>query len=404
MLSTLLDKSKNDTELISRITDNSVLFIAFLGLPINLIAWFALENSEYFFPRVIPPLLEILFVLVFIFRNRIPLRPKLTWFIAALFATGCFLLLLGLLDMASLWFVLAIVYNQFIAEEKAAFDLFIASLGTVITAGFLMMTKITFIPLQYNFEPCQFACVSVRILHFILIGSLIYYILRVFFKEMNKARNEVVEAIILAEKAERKRLAADLHDGLGPTLSAIKLFFQAYVDAEKGQQSGSIAAKLNSTIDAAIKDVSRISHNISPHILEQHGLEKALKAFADALTAGRPFKVSVNIDSDLKIDPTWEVVLYRIMTELAHNTVKHAEASVIGIGMKNENGGLVAEYHDDGNGFEYSELIAENSGMGLANIQNRVNSLGGAIEIESAPQQGMQVRIVIPRKGTVADV
>ena len=410
--------------LIDRITNNSIVFIALLSIPLNIIIFFALRESEYQFPRYIPPFLGLLSIVAAFLRKKIPLNPKLWGFITILFFTGCYNLLLGLIDMASLWFVLAIVYALFISEKKEALVLFGISFLVVFIAGILMMTKISFIPLNYKFESCQFACIAVRILHFLMIGSLIYYILSTFYREIRKyledlrkqtdhlaqvnqaleqesqekkiAQQKTLEAVILTEERERKRLAADLHDGLGPVLSAVNLFFQAYIDAGDKASKAPIEIRLKAAIDTAIDDVSRIAHNISPHILEQFGLVKALDNFTMTLAANGSIRFAADFGDIGRFDLKRELTLYRTLTELIHNTIKHAGASLITIRCSTIDGVLTAEYGDNGRGFAGGKTVEIGHGMGLTNLQNRIQSLGGSIAVQSTPANGMSARIEIP--------
>ncbi|MFZ4438928.1 MAG: sensor histidine kinase [Syntrophales bacterium] len=326
--------------------------------------------------------------------------------------------------MASLWFALAIVYALFISEKKEALILFAMSFLAVLIAGILMMTKISFIPLNYQFESCQFACVSVRILDFLMIGSLIYYILDNFYREIRKnlddlrkrsndlesvnralereglekkiAQQKLLEAVILTEEEERKRLAADLHDGLGPVLAAIKLFFQAYLDAGDPVSRLPIKNRLEAVIDTAIQDVSRIAHNISPHILEQFGFVKALETFTNTLAASQAVGFTTDLGHIGRFDLKRELTLYRTLTELIHNTLKHAGASQITIRCTSSGGMLTVDYADNGHGFSSGKTEGSGNGMGLTNMQNRIQSLGGAITIQSTSPDGMSVHIEIP--------
>ncbi len=416
--------NKGQYALIDKITNNSIVFIAVLGIPINIITYFALRESQYHFPRYIPPLLGLVSMIAVFFRGKIPLKPKIFGFIAILFITGCYTLLLGLIDMASLWFALAIVYALFISEKKEALILFAMSFLAVLIAGILMMTKISFIPLNYQFESCQFACVSVRILDFLMIGSLIYYILDNFYREIRKnlddlrkrsndlesvnralereglekkiAQQKLLEAVILTEEEERKRLAADLHDGLGPVLAAIKLFFQAYLDAGDPVSRLPIKNRLEAVIDTAIQDVSRIAHNISPHILEQFGFVKALETFTNTLAASQAVGFTTDLGHIGRFDLKRELTLYRTLTELIHNTLKHAGASQITIRCTSSGGMLTVDYADNGHGFSSGKTEGSGNGMGLTNMQNRIQSLGGAITIQSTSPDGMSVHIEIP--------
>jgi signal transduction histidine kinase len=416
--------NKDQLALIDRITDNSIVFIALLGIPINIISYFALLESEFQFPRYVCPFLELICVIAGFLREKIPLKPKLWGFIGLLFFSGCFNLLLGLIDMASLWFVLAIVYAQFISEKKEALVLFAASFLAVLVVGILMMTKISFIPLKYNFEACQFACVSIRILHFLMIGSLIYYILGTFYREIRKniddlrkqandlesanrsleqesfekkiAQQKTLEAVILTEEIERKRLAADLHDGLGPVIAAVKLFFQAYIDEGEPDRRLPIEKRLITAIDTAIQDVSRIAHNISPHILEEFGFVKALEIFTQTIAASSKTGFKTDFGTIGRFDLKRELTLYRTLTELIHNTIKHAGASQITIKCASSGGVLTADYADNGCGFRNGKIEAPGNGMGLTNLKSRIRSLGGILTIQSHPSDGMFAKIEIP--------
>jgi len=242
-------------ELINKIANTSILFIAFMVLPFNAIIYVALDESVYLWPRFVPPILGLAAIILAFLKSRVNFKLKIWSFIVLLFLSGCFNLLLGLLDMASLWFVLAIVYSLFTLKRRETLGIFIISFFAILIVGLLMITKSTFIPLDYHFENCQYTCVIVRILHFLLIGFLIYYILVNFFTRLQSNMNELmskaddleylnaalknemaekkeiqqkmIETVIQTEEKERKRIAADLHDGLGPLLSAAKLYFQA---------------------------------------------------------------------------------------------------------------------------------------------------------------------------------
>lgn len=416
--------NRDQTALISKVADNSILFVAVMGIPINIITYFALLESQYQLPRYIPILFEGIAVAGAIWRKTVPLTPKLWGFIALLFGVGCYNLLLGLIDMASLWFVLAIIYALFIAENREALYLFAASFGAVLGTGILMMTKATFIPLQYNFESCQFACVAIRIIHFLLVGTLTYYILETFYAEICRhlemlgiqsdvleksnraleteirekkvAQQQALEAVVLTEERERKRIAADLHDGLGPELSAINLFFQAYIDATDQEGKVAIEKCLKAAIDSAINDVSRVAQNISPHVLEKFGFAKALESFISKIGASREGKIDLVCFPLDRFDLKRELALYRTLTELVHNTIKHAGPSDITIRCVAAKDVIITDYHDNGRGFHPEKVEENGNGMGLANMRNRLRSLGGTIALQSAPLKGMVAQIRLP--------
>jgi signal transduction histidine kinase len=408
---------------INKITNTSLISVAIIGIPLNLIIYFALIESENQIIRIIPPLFSIFAVFLALFRNKISFFSKSWAFILLLFFTGCFNLLLGLLDLGSLWFILAIIFTLLIAKKNEALALFIISFCCITITGILMMTKTTFIPLKYNFENCHFSCVAVRIVHFLLIGFSVYYILYNFFsqiksnvielenkslilenlnisliKEMTEKKEiqqKMLETVILTEEKERKRLAGDLHDGLGPVLSAVNLYFQAYLDAPEIQKP-EIEIRLKQKIENAIADVSRISHNISPHILEKFGLITALDNFINQIRLTEKIKFSTNFQKINRFDLKAELTIYRTITELINNTLKHAFASEISIKIYLSVNFINVDYTDNGKGFDIKQIDENQKGIGLNNMKNRVNSLNGKISINSSKNTGITVEISLP--------
>ena len=420
-----------EDELINKIANTSIFFIAFMVLPFNAIIYVALDQSVYLWPRFVPPILGLAAIILAFLKNRMNFKFKIWSFIVLLFLSGCFTLLLGLLDMASLWFVLAIVYSLFTLKRRETLGIFIISFFAFLIVGILMITKSTFIPLDYHFENCQYTCVIVRILHFLLIGFLIYYILVNFFTRLQSNMNELkskaddleylnfalknemaekkeiqqkmIEAVIQTEEKERKRIAADLHDGLGPLLSAAKLYFQAYIDAKDVTGKNDIESKLKSIIDNAIADMSRISHNISPHILEKYGLTVALENFLSELKINKNIKFDLNFEKFNRFDLKKELTIYRTISELINNTIKHAQATLITINIFILKNTLNLVYEDNGIGFSVDEKMLVKQGMGLKNIENRINSLEGVVVFDSCQSKGMKVTITIPYKEITID-
>ncbi len=416
-------KNLSEKNLINKITNTSLIIVALTSLPLNVIIYYALQESEYQFIRIFPPIFGVTSILMALFRNKISFILKSWAFVVLLFLTACFNLLLGLLDLASLWFILAIVFTFLISKRKEAFALFVISFNCIMITGVLMITKNTFIPLKYNFENCQFACVGVRIVHFLLIVFTVYYILYQFFSkiksniaeleskntaldelnfslknemaEKKEIQQKMIKAVILTEEKERKRLASDLHDGLGPVLSAVNLYFQAYLDAPETQKP-EIESRLKTIIETAIADVSRISHNISPHILEKYGLITALDNFINQIRLTSKINIICAFDQVNRFDLKTELSIYRIVNELINNTIKHAFAEEIRIEIYLSENSININFTDNGKGFDVNKTLQNNNGMGLSNMQNRINSLNGAFSIDSSEDNGVFVKISLP--------
>lgn len=235
----------------------------------------------------------------------------------------------------------------------------------------------------------------------ILIILSIAFVLSFFYfrlKRKDFMKQKLIEAVIQTEEKERKRIASDLHDGLGPLLSAAKLYFQAYIDARDVENKTAIQSKLISIIDSAIDDSSRISHNISPHILEKYGLKIALENFVSEMNIGKNTTFDMSFEKINRFDLKVELTIYRTILELIHNTVKHAKASHISLKIFVSEGLLNVLYEDDGIGFSAEEKIDEKQGMGLKNIKNRIQSLKGTVIFDIRQSDGMKASIKIPYK------
>lgn len=204
--------------------------------------------------------------------------------------------------------------------------------------------------------------------------------------------NRVFSAIVKTEEHERQMFAKELHDGLGPILSSIKMAFSAVNKDVTSEADKQILLKTNFAIDEAIITIKEISNKLSPHILTNFGLERAIHSFLDTVMIKKD--VQVKFDSNIKnirYDFNIETVLYRVVCELITNTLRHAQAQNITITLKQDKGILSLHYSDDGIGFDKASL--PHKGMGLSNMESRIKSINGTITIISTPNNGMKVSI-----------
>ncbi|MBN3034972.1 MAG: sensor histidine kinase, partial [Bacteroidales bacterium] len=155
-----------------------------------------------------------------------------------------------------------------------------------------------------------------------------------------------------------------------------------------------IRGKLQQVILEAIEEVSRISHNISPHVLEQYGLITALNNYIAPLARNNRIQVNFRSDVPGRVDLSKELTIYRCVTELLTNTLKHANATEITLILTRMETVLRVQYADNGEG--YLSGIQKEGGMGLSNIRHRVESYNGFIDIDTAPGKGMKAIIEIP--------
>ena len=212
-------------------------------------------------------------------------------------------------------------------------------------------------------------------------------------------QKQILDAIVDTEEKERKRFAEDLHDGLGPLLSSIKMYVHFLSEKKEEDKKQKIIHNLFEVIDEAVISLKEISNLLSPHILEDFGLVSALNHFCDKVSASKSVNIVLNA-TNLKhlLRQKVEVVLYRVITELINNTIKHAKASEITITLHTDATNVFLMYQDNGIGFDTKAVHeSKNRGLGLFNIQNRINSFSGKYTLESAPGKGITAEVVLPR-------
>ncbi|MFW5657573.1 MAG: cache domain-containing protein [Bacteroidota bacterium] len=215
--------------------------------------------------------------------------------------------------------------------------------------------------------------------------------------DKRKLEKQLLTATIRAEENERARFAKELHDGVGPLLSTVKLYFQWLAEVNDESKKQTIISKGNENIQEAINALREISNNLSPHILNMFGFAKALQRFTEGLAETQGIVIDISNNLNLRLPKQVEVTLYRITTELINNTLKYASASSIRliIDHKIKEEKLIIDYFDDGIGFDSTTQITSGKGLGLNNIRSRIKTLGGNLELTSEKNKGVHVSIYI---------
>jgi signal transduction histidine kinase len=210
-----------------------------------------------------------------------------------------------------------------------------------------------------------------------------------------------VIAVIEAQENERSRLAREIHDGLGPLLSSIKMNIEAIQDDIPGADI-TIHNKFDlvyDLINTFTTDMRAVSHDLMPGILEDYGLVPALKSLCKTINESKKIRTGYffsAIDTDL--DQSVELGLYRIAQELLQNVIKHSGAGQINLQLILHPGSLVLMVEDDGKGFTIPTHEMSGDGIGLKNIKTRAKALGGQFFIDSTPGVGTTATVEIPVK------
>jgi signal transduction histidine kinase len=214
-------------------------------------------------------------------------------------------------------------------------------------------------------------------------------------QELHKQQQLAVVSILDAEEKERKRIAAELHDGVGQTMTAAWLNMQSALNdnsnEENKKQVFENALKL---LDESCKEIRVVSHNMMPNVLLQKGLVNAVKDFLSQINKQG---LNINIESDglnKTIPAHVEAVLYRVIQESVNNVIKHANATQLFITLYNETDGIDVMIEDNGKGFDRKNI--KSNGIGLQNIESRIKYLKGQIEWDTNEGNGTVISIHIP--------
>lgn len=227
----------------------------------------------------------------------------------------------------------------------------------------------------------------------LLIGSLVIVIR--LMNSLTQAHLQLVRNTMTVEQRERKRIARDLHDGLGALLSSISLYGKILgKELTNKQDSLEKVNQINQLSKQALETVSEVINNLNPSVLNRYDLNGSLQRLVDKINN----LDNVDVDLDLKDfrgipQQSTQVIIYRICSELINNTLKYANASDIKIHLSGENF-LILNYTDNGVGFNFDVNKAkEGSGMGLQNIIERVESINGTYQIQTAQNRGFKIKI-----------
>ena len=189
--------------------------------------------------------------------------------------------------------------------------------------------------------------------------------------EKVNAENQLLEVTVEVEERERNRFSRELHDGMGPLLSTIKLYFQWLSDTDDIEKKKTITEKGNHSIETAIQTARELARGLNSQHLANSGYIIAIQDFAQQINDTSKIKINFKTNTNRRFSTFLETTLYRISTELLKNTLTYARASVVEISFiydyaKNT---INFYYSDNGIGFDSDKIIKAYKGLGLMNIQ-----------------------------------
>lgn len=222
-------------------------------------------------------------------------------------------------------------------------------------------------------------------------------------QSLKRKNKEISASVLKGQTIERKRVAADLHDSLGSTMSSLIYTVNAIDTNNLDNDEKNVYLHLKQMLDTAYNEIRLLSHNLLPEEFEKQGLAEALRHFVRKINQTKSIQFDLSIDPQLgRLSPKIEFELYSICLELINNTLKHSKATQAQINLTKftpplgsdprRGGGLTLTISDNGIGF----FSNESDGKGIKNVKARVESLGGTWHIQNLPEGGMNSEIAIP--------
>jgi signal transduction histidine kinase len=208
--------------------------------------------------------------------------------------------------------------------------------------------------------------------------------------------------LIRAQEEEQRRIARELHDEVGQSLTAVKIVLDRLAGDPSGPDAGRRLEDAAAMTAQALEQVRDLSRLLRPSLLDDLGLAEALRALVEGLAERTGLGAEAAIDEIGRVDPEVETACYRLAQETLTNAIKHARASRLRVALHRIGDDLELVVDDDGIGFDVAAAMARavgGSSLGILGMQERARLAGGWAEIGSRPGLGTQVRARVPARG-----
>lgn len=204
--------------------------------------------------------------------------------------------------------------------------------------------------------------------------------------------------IVDVQEEERKRVAHELHDGISQLLVSARYGLEAAMSKAKGKDVQQPLEKSIDTIDNTINEVRRISMALRPSVLDDMGLVSAVKSLSSEFSTQTGIEVVVNANQPKKqITDEARIAAYRVIQEALTNIARHAGADKVTISLKREKSRFVLKLEDNGVGIlQHAQWPPKHAGLGIRNMQERIDAIGGTLKFENARPTGLIIKIGIP--------
>lgn len=231
----------------------------------------------------------------------------------------------------------------------------------------------------------------------VLLAVILGYFIFTIIRQQKKTRQlhlDNIRAEIRALERERQRIASDLHDDLGPLLSAVKFKINA-VDTP-GEDDKQLIEKASQHIDESITRIREISFDLMPSALNRKGLIAAIEELIPKTEKIFPIKIHFTHSGSASLKPELMINLYRMILEVIQNTIKHANASALFLNLVMDDKRVDLTSEDNGVGFDLEAVKERSNGLGLKNLFSRAEVMKGELTIDARPGKGVSYHLIAP--------
>lgn len=203
-------------------------------------------------------------------------------------------------------------------------------------------------------------------------------------------RRQLARTVMDTQESERRKLAEELHDNVNQLLGVVKLYIEHSITNDNIREG--LLRKSNEYIDKAIVELRNLSKNLAPPLLKELGLEHSVNSLADVIAGVQDINITVDMldFDDEGLTESHMLMIYRVIQEQLNNITKHAKAKNVSITIKKTDTKVQLTVIDDGVGVD---LSANNTGMGLRNIRNRIELYQGRVEMITSPNNGFILKV-----------
>lgn len=250
----------------------------------------------------------------------------------------------------------------------------------------------------------------------LLRGNAYLNIAQLYFRNITDRKRYEEELVISRQKlqhfshhlqerieSERQRIARELHDGIGQSLSFIRLKIAQMMNEESDKENNAKYESLVDNLEDTIAELKEITYRLKPKVLEELGLGAALNSFVNKTSSESGINCTLHVEgSTYRLASEVETAIYRVTQEAINNSLKHARATNLSVLLKYDPAKLTLVITDNGIGFDSVKVLSsakETKGMGVFNIHERIESYGGNVQLLTEPGGGCKYIIEIPYGG-----